>query len=567
MDNRARNDFDAIGAEIGGHGTTAGGDNARPLPSGAKAGPDGLSRRRFLQAGSLALAMAGVGSLMACAPAKAADGESAPEEEGAGVAEASTGSGEIPVVTPQTITDDPYFAAPPAITDVAETADYDVVVVGAGISGCCAALAAAENGARVGVLSKTPSPYSQGILFAAINVPEILAESDRPEPVDVEALKAEYLELSSYNVNIPLFSRFFEVNPEAALWLYREAEEAGLMSRSNGQAVMYLDQAGVLSQNLATKAEGLGATFYHGTPGVQLVQDGGGAVTGVVGQKDDGSYIQLNAAKGVVLATGCYGANAQLKARWCPQTIHFDNYQAGDNNTGDGHMMGIWAGACMQQWPHAKKVDPHLSVTDGGLRWNNWNDPYLAVNDRGERFMKEDCLGTYRPNGTYYCPESHVNLVFDSETEHGDQAELDNLIDLGFAFKGATLEELGTAIGWDASATATFAQTVARYNDLCASGDDVDFYKDAPYLIPIQTGPFYAVRIEYMIGALLGGLCVNEQCQVLDIGQVPIEGLYAVGNTMGGLQGSTDYQWHDYGFSLGAASTFGYWVGKTLASS
>jgi hypothetical protein len=46
---------------------------------------------------------------------------------------------------------------------------------------------------------------------------------------------------------------------------------------------------------------------------------------------------------------------------------------------------------------------------------------------------------------------------------------------------------------------------------------------------------------------------------------VPIAGLYAVGNTMGGMQGSTDYQFHDYGLSLGAASTFGYYVGKSLA--
>jgi fumarate reductase flavoprotein subunit len=228
-------------------------------------------------------------------------------------------------------------------------------------------------------------------------------------------------------------------------------------------------------------------------------------------------------------------------------------------------MMGIWAGARMQQWPHSKKVDPHLSVTDGGLRWDGWNTPYLAVNDRGERFMKEDCPGTYRPNGTYECPESHVNLVFDSASDYGDQAELDNLIGLGFAFSGATLSELGAAMGMDTGAVDAFSATVAHYNDLCAAGQDPDFFKDERYLIPVKTGPFYAVRIEYMIGALLGGLMVNANCNVLDRDMQPIAGLYAVGNTMGGLQGSTDYQWHDFGFSLGAASTFGHYVGKSLA--
>jgi hypothetical protein len=534
---------------------------------------DGFSRRDFLKVGALAASVMGAAAVTGCS--SQAGGTSGDDENSAAGSTGSPGgtsvatTGEIPAVTPQTIMDDPFFSAPAAITEIAETQEFDVVVVGAGISGTCAALAATDNGATVGVLSKTPSAHSQGILFSAFNVPEVLAEAGEGHdtPVDIEALKAEYLELSSYNVNIPLFNKFFEVNPEAAAWLLSKAQEAGLPYRANGQAVMYLDQAGVLSQNLAQMAETAGGQFFYSTPGVQLVQDGEGRVTGVIGQAADGSYIQLNAAKGVVLACGCYGANPQLKARWCPATLHFDNYQVGDNNTGDGHLMGIWAGAQMQQWPHSKKVDPHLSVTDGGLRWNDWSTPYLAVNDRGERFMKEDCPGTYRPNGTYECPESHVNLVFDSAADYGDQAELDNLIELGFAFSGATLDELGSAMGLSSEAIGAFSATVAHYNELCVAGQDPDFFKAAEYLVPVQTGPFYAVRIEYMIGALLGGLLVNADCNVLNRDMQPIAGLYAVGNTMGGLQGSTDYQWHDFGFSLGAASTFGHYVGKTLASS
>jgi succinate dehydrogenase/fumarate reductase flavoprotein subunit len=540
--------------------------NGKNLTSGIAKG--GVSRRDFVKTGALATGLLGGAVLVGCSPQASGEKSGDPEEIEGDVGVPASTHGEVPVVTPQTIMDDPFFAPPAPVTDITESYDFDIVVVGAGISGTCAALAATDEGAKVGVLSKTGQALSQGILFSAFNVPAVLAEAGegRNQPVDIEALKAEYLELSSYNVNIALFNRFFEANPEAAAWLLAKAQSAALPYNANGQAVMYMDQAGVLSQNLAQMAEDAGAQFFYNTAGIQLVQDADGGVTGVVGQSQEGGYVQLNAAKGVVLATGCYGANAQLKTRWCPATLHFDNYQVGDNNNGDGHMMGIWAGACMQQWPHSKKVDPHLSVTDGGLRWNNWNTPYLAVNDRGERFMKEDCPGTYRPNGTYDCPESHVNLVFDSVTDYGDQEELDNLIDMGFAFKGETLDELGAAMGLDASAISTLAATVSRYNSLCDSGKDTDFFKDAEYLIPVQVGPFFAVRIEYMIGALLGGLSVNADCNVVDTNMQPIAGLYAVGNTMGGLQGSTDYQWHDFGFSLGAASTFGYYVGKMLAN-
>jgi fumarate reductase flavoprotein subunit len=522
---------------------------------------EGLNRRDFLKAGTLAAAVMGGAALVGCSPSQNSSSESPKTDASVQV------NGTI-AVTPQTITEDPFFNAPAPIADVSQTYDYDVVVVGAGISGTCAALAAAENGAKVGILSKTPSAHSQGILFSAFNVPEVLAETnaDHAQEIDIDATKREYVALSSYNINYSIFNKFFDVNPEAAAWLLSKAKEAGLPYRCNGQAVMYLDQAGVVSTTLAKLAEETGnAEFYYSTPGVQLVQDATGAITGVIGQSSDGAYIQLNASAGVILAAGCYGANPELKARWCPQTLHFDNYQVGDNNTGDAHMMGIWAGACVQQWPHTKKVDPHLSVTDGGLRWNNWNDPFLAVNDRGERFMDEGCTGTYRPNGTYYCPESHVNLVFDSQQPHGDEEELKNLIDLGFAFSGKTLEELGGAMGFDATAVTNFSQTVDHYNGLCDAGLDPDYYKDPKDLIKVETGPFYAVRIEYMIGALLGGLEVDENCNVVDTDMVPIAGLYAVGNTMGGMQGSTDYQFHDYGLSLGAASTFGYYVGKSLA--
>lgn len=105
-----------------------------------------------------------------------------------------------------------------------------------------------------------------------------------------------------------------------------------------------------------------------------------------------------------------------------------------------------------------------------------------------------------------------------------------------------------------------------RNNELAAAGKDTDFYKDAKNLYKIDTPPYYALARQYTVGGILGGLKVNDNCNVLNrsTGEA-IKGLYAVGNDMGGLQTAQDYVWHDYGMTLGPAATFGYMVGRDLA--
>lgn len=127
-----------------------------------------------------------------------------------------------------------------------------------------------------------------------------------------------------------------------------------------------------------------------------------------------------------------------------------------------------------------------------------------------------------------------------------------------------SLEELVEAIGVDA---AELIATVERNNELYAQGYDADYYKETANLYPIDTAPFYAVVRQYTIGGTQGALKVNADCQV--IGRAdgePIEGLYCVGNDMGGLQTGQDYVWHDHGMTLGSATTFGYMVGRNLAT-
>ena len=102
---------------------------------------------------------------------------------------------------------------------------------------------------------------------------------------------------------------------------------------------------------MAEKAIAKGAEIYYETPAQQLVQDDSGAVTGVIAQRADGSYIRVNASKGVILATGDLSDDPEMLECFAPHVVGIHGMHSEHCNTGDGHKMGLWAGAAMDL-PH-----------------------------------------------------------------------------------------------------------------------------------------------------------------------------------------------------------------------
>ena len=99
------------------------------------------------------------------------------------------------------------------------------------------------------------------------------------------------------------------------------------------------------------------------------------------------------------------------------------------------------------------------------------------------------------------------------------------------------------------------------------AGADDDFGKSAAYLKPIDTPPFYGIRRgDGGTAAILGGLVINTDCQVLNDNDEPIEGLFATGNVSGPFFGGVDYPMYIHGLSIGRALTTGYIAGKFAAS-
>ena len=204
------------------------------------------------------------------------------------------------------------------------------------------------------------------------------------------------------------------------------------------------------------------------------------------------------------------------------------------------------------------------------------------VDKNGQRFMNEDVLGgvacatiMHLPENTCYCiwgsnraaegaPWGKPNYV------HGeyfaDEAEFIATWDndsYGYGIvKADTVEELVAQLGLPEATV----DTVNHYNELCAAGQDTDFYKSPEKLIGITDGPFYGCSYKPMLLVVLGGTRTNIDLQALDANDEPIPGLFNVGTMIGDFYSGV-YTFAMEGMNYGATCiTLPYLLGRDLAA-
>ncbi len=553
-----------------------------------------VSRRDFLRAAGTAGAAAGVAALInaghAPAPALAADAAKEVMPPAPAIAQLANETAWIPVQAvecPGPQGPVAFVAEPIAADQITATEDHDVVVVGAGIGGLMASLKAADEGADVVCIEKMSKGRGCFECFGAV-------DAKCQEGLDIKKhLLLDEIYRSAYWRTRPEPARTYVDRSGEATDFWQEMLNKG----ENGFVITPVQEApsttgmpcltdliptelgfydspclppdaGVRSgysgiyvclemQEVAKQYSNLDLRFL--TPGVQLVREGNGPVTGVIAKTPEGDYVQLNAKKGVILATGGYDANRELMQAWTrPEDYaHSSWWNPGWGTTGDGHLMGIQIGAQMDPCPQ-----PVMN-----FRWGNpssfydartWNAIYFAilVNPQGDRFVREDlpfqCVSNAQnaqPGFGEGCWE-----VFDETMFEGMEDSLDEFKAKGWLCEGATPEELAKACGID---PAGLAATIERYNGFFADGIDQDFNRDLAMTMPFTGKRYFALTTNSCVLATGGGLTINGNCQVLDTDDKVIEGLYATGNVSGSFFAG-NYPRHIPGTSIGRAITFGY---------
>ena len=430
--------------------------------------------------------------------------------------------------------------------------DYDVLVVGGGGAGMTAALMAEAEGARVAILEAGDklggsTALSGGVVWAAgTSVQRAAGIEDNAE----DAYRY-YLVLNQYKVEPELVRVLCDRGPEAVEFLV----ENGVRFLPEN-----LYQSGVDGIKRGHRPVGAGAEIaevldrlvsqrpidiaYRSRVSA-LIRRADGGVAGVIA---NGEEIRAGA---VVLATGGYGANPELLARYYPEAAAHGDwtwYIGSKLSRGDAFGLVEPFGAEIAGFNRGQ-----LGMTPGFVKQMEVYPPYwlVYVNRDGRRFAAEtteyacmsglvkdqpagECFAIFDEAARLQCkvPPQTVKNPWGSTWEAERLAELTKANRI---FSAETIEELGEKAGLRPS---TLRTTIDRYNADVEAGADTQFFKAREHLRPVRTAPFYAARLRpAMIGLTSTGPRIDPKARVLRRDDKPIPSLFAAGEATGGVLG------------------------------
>lgn len=470
-----------------------------------------------------------------------------------------------------------------APSQVKESVAADVVVVGAGIAGMCAALSAIEAGAKTVLLEKGATFNARGFDDGCVNSS---VHKEAGVHIDRDELIGELMRQANYRADQRLIRLWVDRSGEVMDWLRSRVEPKGVKAslapvsnEREGPYKVYRTAVNFTGQNpklmavLESIVKEKGGDIRYQTPGVQLVRQGQGRVTGVIARTQAGDYIRFDARKGVVLTTGGYDNNPEMMKRFLrPSDLRIEKYNSANKIcTGDGHNMALAVGADMDEPPHTLIVGNGI-LTNKDEFYLIMFTPWLRVDRFGRRYVNEDSDYCRAANANAILP-GHFNWsILDARWGEGPgqspeyvsfvKKQMERYIQEGTVLVADTLDELAGKMQVE---PAVLKATVARYNELARNKKDVDFGVEGDKMRPVEKPPFYAMQVRNFALVTVSGLRVNEHLQVLDKEGKPIPGLYAAGNTSGGFFADT-YPRNVHGISHGRAITFGRLAGLNAAA-
>lgn len=546
----------------------------------------GVSRRGFLTGIAATGAVAATAGLVGC--------------NSSSEASADTGSGNAAVAA------DAWNAQPASVAgDVAATEDHEVIVVGAGNSGVVCALEVAQLGGQVLVLEQS----SAATMWAGdIDACDSKLMLEQGIEVDKEWIVHDLVRYSSGKCDENIIRLWAYNSGSFVDWYQENLQKKGLdvmvdtlkkqfypenFYNTNVYHTAYQppleETANPMGSEVAMPAmlellaEAGGEVRYQ-TKVVELVQDESGKVTGVIAEGEDG-YVQLNASRGVVLATGGFLGNKDMMDQ-LGMSVHkyCSNQIGGEGRNGDGIKLATWAGAKLDRSCAGSMLifDRGCITTaedngdigengQGGTSPSFWwpgSQPFLRVNALGNRYCNEDGpydfvfnAATEQPGGFWwqvFDGSSWDDVVsFDTticsrvvakegaknclllgqfypcrDAQEWDEVYIQPNVENGNLIKCDTLEELAEEMGVPLD---NFLATVERYNQISTAGVDTDYNKAPWRLSNLDQPPYYASKLAGWALATLSGVSVNYDFNPVTEEGNAIEGLYMSGLDVGGF--------------------------------
>jgi flavocytochrome c len=429
------------------------------------------------------------------------------------------------------------------------TESADVVVIGAGGAGLAAGISASQNGAKVIILEKMPRAGGNTIISgAAYNA----VDPERQKPQGIEdSIDLHFTQTyeGGDKVGDPELVRTLVEGALPALqWAESMGMEftpdvftvlGGLWPRAHrpvkplgtGYIETYLDYISAHGDQIAI--------LYDTRATELIVKDG--RVSGVKASGQDKDY-EFTASRGVVIATGGFGANKELRQKYNTQWP--DLTGAGTTNhpgaTGDGLAMAEAAGANFVGMDYIQLLpmgDPQTGSLSGNIE--QAVEDRFFVNKDGNRFVDEGARRDVMTLALFQQPDAFMWVICDKHSYPTPQVKnnfnesIEELIQQGRAYGADTIEELAVKIGVP---PANLKAAVDEFNAGVDAGKDK--WGRTLFKIKIDTPPYYAGARIPTVHHTMGGIQINKDTQVIDRNGQVIPGLYAAGEVTGGIHGS-----------------------------
>lgn len=388
------------------------------------------------------------------------------------------------------------------------------------------------------------------------------------------------------------FMRAFK-SPTSFAYVTKRLSKHALDVVQHGRG-MTLTNGNALAGRLAKAALDLDIPVWLSSPVTQLVVEYDGVSGALV--KHEGKTVKVTATRGVVLACGGFPHDVERRRQLFPHAPtgkeHYSPSPAA--NTGDGLKLAEAVGGYVDGTiPHAaawvpasvttradgsKGVMPHfidrakpgvIAVTPKGKRFANEGNSYhdfvqaMVAACQGEKEVSAWLLCDHKALRSY-----GLGCVAPAPLPIGRHLRS------GYLLRGNSVAELASRIGVE---PAVLEATVREFNETARRGEDPAFGKGSkaynryqgdalvtpnPCLAPLETGPYYAIKLVVGDIGTFAGLQTDEKTRVLNTAGKPIKGLYAVGNDAASIMGGN---YPGAGITLGPALTFGYVAGMELA--
>lgn len=449
----------------------------------------------------------------------------------------------------------------------------DIVIVGCGITGIAAGLAAAERGADVIMLERTNVFGGNGLYAHGGYFVDTYLQKEVGETFGLKEAFEQAMFFNNYLCDPLIMRKHLGEGAETVRWL-NEDHGAGITlphvyksSAQEGEPFTYHawdEQRSLWPKFHAELKARENVRILFETKGTDLVMDENNAVAGIVAKKNDGTTVRIS-CKAAYMASGGYLSNdAMLKDAIGNELVEYLVKDTAAVCDGSGLKMAWAAGA--------GRRNDNMITNHGGRSGLGGKDgllgidlllyiPILWVNKFGERFMDEEIV----PNALFFSnllitQKGRAFVVFDQAsldewkvkkiplkmafwdrfsddyycppvtTFEEDFAEAQAA---GRGFEANTIEELANISGMNSD---TLQKTVSDYNRYVAQKRDEEFCKSPESLIfSVEKGPFYAIQCRVQAQGTVGGIKINDSMQVVTQNEKVIPGLYAGGADAGGL--------------------------------